>query len=70
VILNSKIQAGLPMVHGKGWGKRWFNFAGNECLKCFLLCFILKQLPPPVLPECQPKINYAAKFFENDGHEK
>jgi len=28
-ILNSKIQAGLPMGYGKGWGRLWLNSAGN-----------------------------------------
>ncbi len=49
---------------GRGWNRARPNSAGNECRKCFLLCFILKQLPSPVLPECQPKINCAAKLLK------
>jgi len=38
-ILNSKIQAGLPMGYGKGWGKRWLNSAGNPGQKSFFTLF-------------------------------
>jgi hypothetical protein len=34
-ILNSKIQAGLPMDYGKGWGKRSLNPAENQAGKFF-----------------------------------
>jgi hypothetical protein len=36
---------------GRGWNRARPNSAGNKCRKCSPLCFILKQLPLPVLPE-------------------
>jgi hypothetical protein len=36
---------------GRGWNRARLNSTGNECRKCFSLCFILKQLRLPVLPE-------------------
>ena len=36
---------------GRGWNRARPNSARNKCRKCFPLCFILKQLPLPVLPE-------------------
>jgi hypothetical protein len=39
VIMNSKIQAGLPMGYGKGWGKREMNSIGNPSQKVFFILF-------------------------------
>ena len=36
---------------GNGWSRARPNSAGNECRNIFPLCFILKQLPLPVLPD-------------------